>query len=463
MTAVDIEELVTQLKHSFASQRSRPLSWRIAQLQGIERMLNAHSAEFSAALADDLGKSETEAWSTEIGFLLKDIKYTLKHLKSWAKPRHVGSPLAMQPARSKLTPEPLGVVLVFGAWNYPLQLTLSPVIAAIAAGNCVCLKPSEVSPATSAAMARWLPDYIDNDCIKVVEGDATVAGQLLSQHFQHIFYTGGGLVGKKVMRAAAANLTPVTLELGGKSPVIVSRHADIQATARRIVWGKFLNAGQTCIAPDYVLVESVVHQPLVDALRAAVTQFYGDDPEQSDDYGRIVAERHLDRLLKLTEDPKLKGASVFGGDINRSTRYFAPTLIDNCPIDAKAMDDEIFGPILPILPVDNLPEAYAFIQNRPHPLACYVFSQDKSEQAHAEAVIQCGSLCFNDTMVFMLNPELPFGGVGASGMGRYHGRWGFDQLSHLKPVVHRSFWFDIDVRYPPYTKTKQKLLKKLLG
>ncbi|WP_113908131.1 aldehyde dehydrogenase family protein [Aliidiomarina celeris] len=462
MTAIAIEEIVTQLHHSFSAQRSRPLNWRIAQLRNMERMLTEHSSVFSAALAEDLGKSETEAWTTEIGFLLNDIKHTLKHIRKWVKPRNVSSPLAMQPATSRLTPEPLGVVLVFGAWNYPLQLTLSPVIAAIAAGNCVCVKPSEVSPAVSAAIAQYLPQYLDTDCVQVVEGDAQVAGQLLSQRFSHIFYTGGGQVGKKVMRAAADHLTPVTLELGGKSPVVVSRHADIAATARRIVWGKFLNAGQTCIAPDYVLVEASVHTQLVTELKAALTQFYGDDPEQSDDYGRIVAERHIDRLAGLLNDPELQHAQVHGGEVNRASRYFAPTVIDHCPAHAKVMDDEIFGPILPIIEVENLPEAYAFIQSRAHPLACYVFTKDKSEQVHAEHIIQCGSLCFNDTMVFMLNPALPFGGVGASGMGRYHGQWGFDQLSHLKPVVHRSFMFDIDVRYPPYTKAKQKMLKKLL-
>ncbi|MCO4321948.1 aldehyde dehydrogenase family protein [Aliidiomarina quisquiliarum] len=461
--ATQVQQTHERLFLSFLSHKTMPLQWRRHQLEQLALMLREHEGKFAAALADDLGKSATEAWVTEIGFLLNDIHHNIKNLTKWAKPRRVRSPLAMQPARSKLTPSPLGVVLVMGAWNYPLQLTLGPAIAAIAAGNCVYLKPSEVSPATAAVLAKLLPQYVDNDCIQLIEGDASVASELLALPFNHIFYTGGGKVGKIVMRAAAEHLTPVSLELGGKSPVIVSRYTDLKATARRIVWGKFINAGQTCIAPDYILVEEQVHEPLVAALQEAIRQFYGDDPENSNDYGRIVATRHVERLAQLIEPESLTGATIYGGDYDRETRYFAPTIVSHCPPDSKLMTEEIFGPILPIVVAPDLPSAFAFVRSRPHPLACYLFSQDITEQQQAEQFIQCGSLCINDTIVFMLNPALPFGGVGPSGMGRYHGKWGFDTFSHLKPVVTRSFKLDLDVRYPPFTNFKTKLLKKLLG
>jgi len=462
-TAEHIQQTYERLHSSFLSHKTISLQWRRQQLEQIALMLREHELEFATALADDLGKSATEAWVTEIGFLLSDITHNIKNLNKWAKPRRVKSPLAMQPARSKLTPEPLGVVLIMGAWNYPLQLTLAPAIAAIAAGNCVYMKPSEVSPATAAIMAKLLPQYVDNDCIQIIEGDASLANELLTLPFNHIFYTGGGHVGKIVMRAAAEHLTPVSLELGGKSPVIVSRHTNIKATARRIVWGKFINAGQTCIAPDYVLVEEEVHEQLVQALKDTIRHFYAAEPESSNDYSRIVAARHIDRLAKLIEPEDIPGATIHGGDYDRESRYFAPTLVDNCPPDSKLMDEEIFGPILPIIVAPDLPSAFAFVRSRPQPLACYIFSQDTLEQQQAEQFIQCGSLCINDTMVFMLNPALPFGGVGPSGMGRYHGQWGFDTFSHLKPVVTRSFKFDLDVRYPPYSNLKAKLLKILLG
>ncbi|MCC5854337.1 MAG: aldehyde dehydrogenase family protein [Idiomarina sp.] len=452
-----------ELYTSFQAGVSRHLQWRINQLNQLEALLVAHTDELLTALAEDLGKSATEAFSTEVGFLLKDIRYTRKHLRRWARPQRIGNPLAMQPAKAKLVAEPLGVVLVFGAWNYPLQLSLSPVIAALAAGNCVCLKPSEVSPATSAIIAKLIPQYLDEQCIAVVEGDAKVAQSLLHEPFHHIFYTGGGGVGKHVMRAAAENLTPVTLELGGKSPVIVSEQTDLQVTARRIVWGKFMNAGQTCIAPDYVLVNERVHDQLVEALKVAIHEFYGRDPQQSDDYGRIVADRHMQRLLSLISEDALQGATLWGGDFDRASGYFSPTLVTDCKPNSPIMEEEIFGPILPILKVRDLESAVAFVAERPHPLACYLFSNKAYEHQQVERHIHTGTLCINDTMVFMLNPKLPFGGVGASGMGRYHGKYGFDTFTHRKPVVTRSFWFDLSVRYPPYTSFKQKLLRKLLG
>lgn len=458
-----IQQGFERLHTHFLKQKSTPLSWRIQQLKQLARMLRQHQDSFSQALASDLGKSATEAWVTEIGFLLKDIAYTLKHLRTWAKPQRTSNPLVIQPVRSFIQPEPRGVVLIIGAWNYPLQLLLSPAIAAIAAGNCMYLKPSEVAPATSALLNQLLPQYVDQDCIQCLEGDANTVTTLLALPFDHIFYTGGSAVAKIVMRAAAEQLTPVTLELGGKSPAIISRHSNIAATARRIIWGKFTNAGQTCIAPDYLLVDKHIHTELVQELRHAVTEFYGDNPQQSKDYGRLVAERHVTRLAQLLAPEQLGQAKVYGGEYDLSSRYFAPTLVDGCLPDHALMQEEIFGPILPIIPVPNLTSAFAFVRSRSHPLACYLFSQDRVEQQQAERFIQCGSLCINDTLVFMLNPKLPFGGVRASGMGRYHGRWGFDTFSHLKPVMKRSFWFDTRLRYPPYSAKKSKLLKKLFS
>lgn len=446
------------LQSAFNRGVSKSIEWRICQLDGISRMLNEHQQAFADALYQDLGKGSAEAWTTEIGFTLNDVAQTRKNLRRWLRPRRVSTPLVAKPGASKLILEPLGVVLVFGAWNYPLQLSLSPVVAALAAGNCVVLKPSEVSPATSALLANLVPQYVDDSAVAVIEGDAHVATELLKHRFDHIFYTGGGEVGKVVMRAAAEYLTPVTLELGGKSPVIVTQQSDIKTTARRIAWGKWLNAGQTCIAPDYVLVENSVRDSLVKALEEVIDEFFGVEPQRSKDYGRIVNERHFSRLLGLLEGQQV----INQQDYDRRELYMAPMLIDSPAAHSSIMNEEIFGPLLPICTVDNLDAAIAFIRERPKPLACYAFTQSSREQARIEQHISCGSLCFNDTLVFMLNPELPFGGVGASGMGRYHGEYGLRTFSHEKPIMKRSFRFDVSLRYPPYTKQKLSWLKKLM-
>ncbi|MCC5879880.1 MAG: aldehyde dehydrogenase family protein [Idiomarina sp.] len=449
---------IDTLRATFARGTTRDLAWRLTQLEGIRRFLNEQQVELSEALKADLGKGHAEAWSTEIGFTLKDVELTKKHLKSWLKPRSVSTPVLAKPGKSKLMLEPLGCVLIFGAWNYPLQLSLSPVIAALAAGNCVLLKPSEVSPAISHLLATALPEYVDASALQVVEGDAEVATQLLKHAFDHIFYTGGGDVGKIVMHAAAEHLTPVTLELGGKSPVIVSRHCDIRTTARRIAWGKWINAGQTCIAPDYVLVESAVRDELVTALEEALVEFYGDEPQRSKDYGRIVNDKHLSRLLALLDEHEV----INGKDYDRRDRFMAPMLINNPSRQSAIMQDEIFGPLLPICPVDNIDAAIQAVLSLPKPLACYAFTKKNSEQQHIESAISCGNMCFNDTLMFMVNPELPFGGVGPSGMGRYHGEFGVRTFSHEKPVMVRSFALDVALRYPPFSKQKLKWLKKFM-
>lgn len=450
-----MNDMMQRLRHSYISGLTRPLSWRINQLKQLQLMLEEHESDLLKALESDLGKSKAEGWLTELGYLNSDIDYTCKHLRKWMRGKRVSQPLMAWPGKSFLHPEPLGVVLIIGAWNYPLQLLLSPLVAALAAGNCAVVKPSELAPRTANIIAKLLPDYLANEAVQVVTGGAEVAQELLAQRFDHIMYTGGGRVGRIVMEAAAKHLTPVTLELGGKSPAVVLDDADIKTAARRIAWGKWLNAGQTCIAPDYVLVADSRRDEFIAALKQAVEDFYGTDASDANDYGRIVNEQHWQRLVGYLE----QGTVVHGGDHDRQQRFLAPTILTDVAVDSPVMEEEIFGPILPVLGVPNLASAVEFIRERDKPLALYGFSASKralqqlTEQTHA------GNQCNNDTLMFMLNPELPFGGVGPSGMGRYHGKFGFDTFSHQKAVMQRPFWFDPKFRYPPYTSFKQKLLR----
>lgn len=450
-----MNDMMQRLRHSYISGLTRPLSWRLHQLKQLKLLLEEHESDLLQALESDLGKSKTEGWLTELGYLNSDIEYTCKHLRKWMRGKRVSQPLMTWPGKSFLHPEPLGVVLIIGAWNYPIQLLLSPLVAAIAAGNCAVVKPSELAPRTASVIAKLLPDYLANEAVQVVTGGADVAQNLLAQRFDHIMYTGGGRVGRIVMEAAAKHLTPVTLELGGKSPAVVLDDADIKVAARRIAWGKWLNAGQTCIAPDYVLVSEGCRDELIAALKQALEDFYGADASDANDYGRIVNEQHWQRLVGYLE----QGTVVHGGDYDRQERFLAPTILTDVAVDSPVMEEEIFGPILPIVSVPNLASAIEFIRERDKPLALYGFSASSralrqlTEQTHA------GNQCNNDTLMFMLNPELPFGGVGPSGMGRYHGKFGFDTFSHQKAVMQRPFWFDPKFRYPPYTSFKQKLLR----
>ncbi|RDV26853.1 aldehyde dehydrogenase family protein [Alteromonas aestuariivivens] len=451
-------ELVSALKNSFSTGKTRPLDWRRAQLLALKRLVEDNQQEIQGALQADLGKSESEAWSTEIGYILADIKHTLKHLSGWMKPRKVSTPLVAQPATSFRLPEPLGTVLIIGAWNYPFQLVIAPFIAALAAGNCAVLKPSELSPHTSALIARLIHRYMDTSAVAVVEGGKEQTTDLLSLAWDHIFYTGGEQVGRIVMRSAAEHLTPVTLELGGKSPCIVDGNADIRATARRIVWGKWLNAGQTCIAPDYVLVTRQYADSLIEALRAELKAQYGEQPLSNSDYGSIVNPRHLQRLVGYLSDLD----SVIGGEVDEAARKLAPTLVVDPPLDSALMQEEIFGPILPLITVDTLEQAVEFVNLRAKPLAMYLFTNNKAFEQKVLAQTSAGSVCINDTLMFMTNPSLPFGGVGCSGMGQYHGESGFATFSHFKSVMKRSFWLDVPIRYAPFSKLKLKLLKKLI-
>lgn len=452
-----IDETFSRLQATHANGTTRSFEWRSQQLKQIAKMVSEHQQDIQDALLADLGKCEMEAFISEIGYIQAEVKHTLKHLKKWMKPRKVSTPMLAQPGTSYLHPEPVGTVLIIGAWNYPFQLVVAPLIAAISAGNCAILKPSELSVKTSELLAKLVPQYLDNNAFAVVEGAKEESTRLLSLPFDHSFYTGGEVVGKIVMRAAAEHLTPVTLELGGKSPCIVDTNTNLTVTAARIVWGKWMNAGQTCVAPDYVLVEKGQEQALISAIKTQLNKQYGADVKASDDYGRIVNQRHYARLMSYLDGQTI----VHGGNSHAETRYIEPTLVLDPKLDSPIMQEEIFGPLLPIIPVDNIQAAIKFVNQRAKPLALYVFSNDKATQTKVVEKTSAGSVCVNDGMMFMLNPELPFGGVGHSGMGSYHGKFGFDTFSHTKSVMRRSFWFDLDVRYAPFNKTKLSLLKKL--
>jgi aldehyde dehydrogenase (NAD+) len=454
----DIPDVVKRLRAAFNGGRTRGLDWRREQLARLEAMLREREDELLAALLDDLGKAPTEAYATEIGFVLAELDHARTHLARWTRPERVWTPLVVQPARARLHREPVGVALIIGPWNYPVQLALAPLLAALAAGNCAVVKPSEVAPNTSRVLARIIPEYLDGECVAVVEGAVAETTALLDERFDHVFYTGNGSVGRIVMAAAAKHLTPVTLELGGKSPAIVDRHADLGVAARRLAWGKYVNAGQTCVAPDYVLVDAELEDALLTRVRDAVRGFYGADPRQSPDYGRIVNDRHFERLEHLVRD----GEVVYGADRDARSRYFAPTALRNVPLESDVMQEEIFGPILPVIPVADVTAAIEFVNERDKPLALYLFSESEAVQQRVVEETTSGGVCVNATMLHLAVSELPFGGVGASGIGAYHGKAGFDTFSHRKSVLTKSTRLDPDLAYPPYTKLKRALRRRFL-
>ena len=456
-TPIDYSSLFGELRATFETERTRSLQWRAEQLTALERMMTECEQELMDALRSDLGKAPQEAWTTEISYVTGSAAYCRKNLKRWSKTRRVHTPMLGQPGKSWLQPEPLGVVLIIGAWNYPLQLTLAGLTAALAAGNCAVIKPPELSPATSDVIARRIPEYLDNDCVKVIEGAVPETSALLELPWDHILYTGGGNVGRIVMAAAAKHLTPVTLELGGKSPCVVMPDADLLTTARRIAWGKFTNAGQTCIAPDYVLTDANTEEKLVPLIQQAVTEMFGEDPAASESYGRIVNDRHFERLAAYIGS----GDVVIGGKTDAASKYIAPTVLTGVAPDSDVMQEEIFGPILPFVQVDDLEAAIRHIRAGDKPLAAYIFTKDSAAEARFLEVVSSGNACVNDTMMFMTVEELPFGGVGPSGMGNYSGEYGFRTFSHMKAVMKRGWWPDLAVRYAPFTDKKFKLLRKL--
>ncbi len=456
----EIPARVEALRKVFESGRTRPVEWRKEQIRGVKRLVTDAEDELVEALRSDLGKPPVEGYITEIGFMKAEADYALRHLDRWLRPEKVSVPLPQMPAKARVHRDPRGVVLIIGPWNYPVQLILAPLVAALAGGNAAVVKPSEVAPATSAALARLIPRYVDPDAVAVVEGAVPETTALLAERFDHIFYTGNGTIGRVVMKAAAEHLTPVTLELGGKSPVIVDRSADLDVAARRIVWGKFLNAGQTCVAPDYVLADRSVRDPLVEKVESAVRSFYGDDPHRSLDYARIVNERHFGRLEGLIESTS--GAVEFGGERSVDDLYFSPTALRDPSPDDRIMQEEIFGPILPFLAVDDVAEAIDFVNDRDNPLALYVFTGDDRVAGEVTEATSAGGMCVNATLYHLAVPGLPFGGVGASGIGAYHGRSGFDTFTHRKSVLTKPARPDPPIAYPPYTRIKAAILRRFL-
>ena len=454
---VHYPSMVTKLRDSFDRGLTRPLGWRRAQLGAMSRMLRENEKSIAQALAKDLAKPGQEVYLGELSLLFSEIRHARRQLRRWARPRRVHTPLVGQPARSWVQPEPLGVVLIMGAWNYPVQLVLSPLIPALAAGNCAVVKPSEIAAATSALMAELIPRYLDSNAVQVVEGAVEETTELLKQRFDHILYTGGAHVGRIVMRSAAEHLTPVTLELGGKSPCVIDEGADLASAARRLIWGKCLNAGQTCIAPDYVLVTRARRDELIAAIGNELDAMYGQDRLKSDDYAKIINRRHFDRLVGYLDD----GDVAIGGRFDEENCRIEPTVLTGVDADSEIMREEIFGPLLPVIEVDSLEQAIAFVRQREKPLAAYLFTRSRVSERQFVESISTGSLCINDVLMFMSVPELPFGGVGMSGMGQYHGKAGFDRFSHLKAVMKRSRFPEIPIRFPPYTDFKLRLLKRL--
>ena len=457
----EIPALVQQVRDGFTDGLLRTRERRETQLRALRRFLVDNEDELVDALRSDLGKPPIEAYTTEIGFTIGEIDHTLDHLEEWMAPQKVKVPLTLRPGSARIEPQPLGTALVIAPWNYPLQLVLAPLVAAVSAGNTVVLKPSEVAPATAALLHQRLRDFVDPRIVAVVTGGVDETTALLEERFDHVFYTGNGNVGRVVMRAAAEHLTPVTLELGGKSPAIVTAPTDVTVAARRIAWGKFVNAGQTCVAPDYVLVDRQLEDDFIAALGTAIVSSYGSDPAASPDYARIVNERHHDRLTALLDGDGYE-AVAHGGQHDRSRRYIAPTVLRGVTPGATVMQEEIFGPILPVLAVDGPDAAIEFVNAREKPLALYAFTDDEGVQQRIVDRTSAGGITINHTLLHLAVNDLPFGGVGPSGMGAYHGKAGFDVFTHHKPVLTKRLKPDPALMYPPYGRWKQRVLRRAL-
>lgn len=455
-TGASVSAVVADLRAAHAAGRTRPVEWRLGQLKALRALVAENEGLLIEALVDDLGRTPTDAWLGDITSTLGEIDYAIAHLRSWTRRRLRPLPLNQLPALGWIQYEPLGVVLAIGPWNYPVYLTLSPLVASIAAGNATIVKPSELAPATSALLARLVPDYLDPAGTRVVEGDAAVTQDLLAQGLDHVLFTGGTEVGRKVMAGAAPHLTPVTLELGGKSPVYVAADADLVVAARRIAWVKLLNSGQTCIAPDYVLVDRRVRDEFLRHLTDTILAFRGTERAVG---LPIVNDRQFDRLTGYLR--QTSGRVVLGGITDPLTRRMLPTVILDPALDEPAMTEEIFGPILPVLTVDSLDEAIAFVNGRPKPLALYAFTASKATRQRLVDEVPAGGVVINHIAMHVLVPQLPFGGVGDSGMGAYHGRWGFEQLSHRKSVLAKTTRPDPTFVYPPYTDRAVALMRRL--
>lgn len=454
---MNINEIANHMRKVKLSKSFSSLEERKMKLTSLKAAILDREDLITEALKADLGKAPFESYMSEVGFILEEIRHALKHLSKWTKRKKVHTPFSLFPARSYIYPEPYGVVLIVSPWNYPFQLCLSPLIGAIAAGNSVVVKPSEYAPKTSEAIRFLLNSVFDKDEVEVIEGGQEVTQELIKQKFDYLFFTGSTPVGKIMMKAAAENLTPLTLELGGKSPCIIEESANIDLAARRCAWGKFMNAGQTCVAPDYVAVPRSLQDEFISRLRIHLQNFYGENVQASSDYSRIINQRHMSRLVEL-----LGGNNIaIGGESLTENLFLSPTVLRDVSWNDRIMEEEIFGPILPLVPYDNLEEVLMHIKSLPKPLAFYVFSQNQKKAQNIINQVSFGGGCINDTMVHLVNPHLPFGGVGASGMGSYHGKGSFDTFTHYKSVVNQFTKMDNPVRYPPY-KGKMKWLKLFL-
>lgn len=458
MQSMQIEAIVAAQRAFFATEKTRTAAFRRHALTALRGALAAREKEICAALQADLHKSAFEGYMCEVGLVLSEIDYMLKNLTRLMRPRHAKTPLAQFSAKSFVVPEPLGISLIMSPWNYPVLLSLDPLVGAIAAGCCAVVKPSAYAPATSRVLREVLESCFPPEYIAVVEGGRAENEALLEQRFDSIFFTGSVAVGKLVMEKAARFLTPVTLELGGKSPCIIDETANLALAARRLVFGKYLNAGQTCVAPDYVLVQGSVRDELLELVQAEIAEQFGEQPLENPDYGRIVNERHYRRLMGLTQS----GRVVCGGVGRAETLQIAPTVLCDVSPESPVMQEEIFGPILPVLTVRTLGEAMEFVNARPKPLALYLFTTDKTAEQRVLRGCSFGGGCVNDTVIHLATSDMGFGGVGESGMGSYHGKLSFDTFTHYKSIVHKANWIDLGIRYQPYTQANEALLRLFL-
>ena len=458
MTEQEIRQILEKQHRLFQEGATLPVSFRLSQLQKLKDGIRRYEEKLDQALEADLGKSRMESYMCEIGLTLSELTWMQKHLRSLVREKRVATPLAQFAARSFRSPSPYGTVLIMSPWNYPVLLTLEPLIDAIAAGNTVVIKPSAYAEHTSAVLKEMLKECFPSEYVAVVTGGRAENKALLEQRFDKIFFTGGKTVGREVLRHAAEYLTPVTLELGGKSPCIVDKSAKIPLAAKRIVFGKYLNCGQTCVAPDYILCDRTVSDELILALQKEITAQFGEDPLKNPDYGKIINRKHYDRIMGLIDPDKV----VCGGCGDGQSLRIAPTIMKNVTFSDTVMGEEIFGPVLPILTYDTLEEAINIVEEHPHPLALYLFSEDKGAQKKVLELCHFGGGCINDTIIHLATSAMPFGGVGESGMGGYHGKTGFETFSHFRSIVDKKTWMDLPIRYQRYSRMKERLLRVFL-
>lgn len=456
--AIKVEELVRKQKIYFRKGHTVTYAFRLKMLQKLKCAILRNEDAICYALQRDLHKSRTEAYMTEVGMVLSELSYMMKHLRNWMMPSPVKTPLAQFPSRSFTVAEPYGVTLIMAPWNYPFMLSMGPLLGAIAGGNCAIIKPSAYGPATSAIIKKIIRQTFPESYIAVVEGGRQENNQLLAQSFDYIFFTGSVEVGKQVMTKAAAHLTPVTLELGGKSPCIIDRTADLDMAAKRIVFGKFINAGQTCVAPDYVLIQEECRDEFIGLVGKWITRMLGDNPLKNSDYPKMINKKHFQRVRNLIESEKV----VLGGSISENTLQIAPTVLKDITWKDQVMKEEIFGPVLPVLTFRETGEALAAVSRREKPLALYLFTRDKALERKVLKRLSFGGGCINDTIIHLATPHMGFGGVGNSGMGAYHGKNSFETFSHRKSIVKKALWLDLPIRYQPYTRIKNILIRMFL-